>query len=168
VLRIDATTGEIASIHDDLGYSSTEPDCLGSVEADGALRIAAFDGGLFVFADVVVEEVGHVRRISRIDIATDEITTLIDIPLRPTASGPIGQPGFVVADRAIWFTMGNYSARMDRETGRVDFVVFNPDYTVTALALVDGVMWHAVADLDEGDSGLHGVDTAEADAAADG
>lgn len=167
VLRIDAATGAIASIHDDFGYSSTEADCLGSVEAEGALRIAAFEGGLFVFADVVVEEAGHVRRISRIDIASDQVSTVADIPLRPTLSGPIGQPGFIVTDMAIWFTMGNYSARMDRETGRVDFVVHDPDFTVTAFALVDGVMWHAVAHLDEGDSGLYGVDTAEVDAAAD-
>ncbi|HSM01770.1 MAG TPA: hypothetical protein VK960_04910 [Acidimicrobiia bacterium] len=167
VLRIDATTGDIVSIHDDLGYSSSEPDCLGSVEADGPLRIAAFEGGIFVFADVVVEDVGHVRRISRIDIATDEIQTVIDIALRPTLAGQIGQPGFVVADRAIWFTMGNYSARMDRDTGRVDFVVYDPDFTVVAFAEVGDTMWHAVTDRD-GDSGLYGVDRAEADAAAGG
>lgn len=167
VLRIDATTGEIASIHDDLGYSSTEPDCLGSVEADGALRIAEFAGGIFVFADVVVEDLGHVRRISRIDIATDEVVPLIDIALRPTLSGPLGQPAFVVTDLGIWFSMGNYSARMDRETGRVDFVVYDPDYSVVAFAVVGDTMWHAVTDRD-GDSGLYGVDRVEADAAAGG
>jgi hypothetical protein len=46
-------------------------------------------------------------------------------------------------------------------------VVRERDFTVTAFAPVDGVMWHAVTHRDEGDSGLYGVDAAEVDAAAD-
>lgn len=168
VIRIDATTGEVASIYDDLGFESTEAECLGSMVSDGPLRIAAFEGGVFVFADVVVEDVGHIRRISRIDIATDEVTPLIDIDLRPTLSGPLGQPTFLVTDLGIWFSMGTYSARMDRETGRVDFVVDVEDYTVVAFALVDGVMWHALSDRNGEGSGLYGVDRVEVDTAAGG
>ena len=167
VIHIDATTGEITAIHDDLGFESTEPDCLGGVIADGPLRLGVFEGGIFVFADVVLEGEGHVRRISRIDPATDMATVIIDLAIVPFLSGPIGQPAFIVADNAIWFSVGTRSARMDRGTGLVDFVVGGRDSTVAAFAVVDGVIWHAIAHDDPGQSGLYGVDALEADEAAD-
>jgi DNA-binding beta-propeller fold protein YncE len=167
VVQIDTDTGDIAAVYDDLGYESTEPEtCTGGVGAEGPLRNAEFEGGIFVLQQVVTDEGLQTGRISRIDPDTEEVQTLTDVPFNPGTVIPIAVPALVVEDGGIWLTSGDQAVRMTREGGRFDGVFSGSTTSIVALIEVDGKVWYAVSDRNGELSGLYGIDTDEATEAA--
>lgn len=163
VVRTDPDRGEVTDLYDDLGFEASMPEnCSGVLGAAGPIRLAAFEGGIFVLAEVA----GNTGRISRIDPVSGEVRPVIDIGFG-VFPRPLGVPALVVEERGIWMSAGDRVVRMDRSSGRIDGVFTGTGFSVVSLVDTGPSVWALVVDsrTPEG-SGLYGVDMAEAAAAA--
>jgi hypothetical protein len=169
VRRIDPVAAEVDETYDDLGFEASEPEtCTGSITASGPLRIADFDGGIFVLSEVIEKGGGlQVGRIYRIDQTTGDIRPVADLPIQIGAAVPLGLPALVVEEGGIWLSGGDRAVRMARAGGRIDAVLGGTGPVVSLLE-VEGHVWHLVIDNVDGRSGLFGVDAEEVLAATGG
>ena len=161
VVQFDPGSATVTQVYGDLGFDISElEECSGLLRAAGPVRLAAFEGGVFILSQTV-----DGGRIWRIDTASGELAPILDVPFNPFPN-PLGLPALVVEEGGIWLSGGDRAVRINRQGGQIDGVFTGPGFAVVAAVLADGTVWHLVDARDATASGLYGVDAAEALTAA--